>query len=62
MELIINLYKTVAKLDEASQALKKSQPLKKILFVATTAKDIVSESSKRLTYLLKDGLRNVQIL
>ena len=48
---IINLYKTVAKLDEASQALKKiAASGRKILFVATKkqAKDIVSESSKNI--------------
>ena len=48
---IINLYKTVAKLDEASQALKKiAASGRKILFVATKkqAKDIVSESSKKI--------------
>ena len=48
---IINLYKTVAKLDEASNALKKiAASGRKILFVATKkqAKDIVSESSKKI--------------
>ena len=48
---ILNLYKTVAKLDEASQALKKiAASGRKILFVATKkqAKDIVSESSKKI--------------
>ena len=48
---IINLYKTVAKLDEASNALKKiASTGRKILFVATKkqAKDIVSESSKKI--------------
>ncbi len=48
---IINLYKTVVKLDEASQALKKiAASGRKILFVATKkqAKDIVSESSKKI--------------
>jgi len=48
---IINLYKTVAKLDEASQALKKiAASGRKILFVATKkqAKDIVSESSSKI--------------
>ena len=48
---IINLYKTVAKLDEASNALKKiASSGRKILFVATKkqAKDIVSESSKKV--------------
>ena len=48
---IINLYKTVAKLDEASNALKKiASSGRKILFVATKkqAKDIVSESSKKI--------------
>ena len=48
---IINLYKTVAKLDEASLALKKiAASGRKILFVATKkqAKDIVSESSKKV--------------
>ena len=48
---IINLYKTVAKLDEASQALKKiATSGRKILFVATKkqAKDIVSESSTKI--------------
>ena len=48
---IINLYKTVVKLDEASQALKKiAASGRKILFVATKkqAKDIVSESSKKV--------------
>ena len=48
---IINLYKTFAKLDEASQALKKiAASGRKILFVATKkqAKDIVSESSKKV--------------
>jgi small subunit ribosomal protein S2 len=46
---IINLYKTVVKLDEASQALKKiAASGRKILFVATKkqAKDIVSELMK----------------
>ena len=48
---IINLYKTVAKLEEASNALKKiASSGRKILFVATKkqAKDIVSESSKKI--------------
>ena len=48
---IINLYKTVAKLDDASNALKKiASSGRKILFVATKkqAKDIVSESSKKI--------------
>ena len=48
---IINLYKTVAKLEEASKALKKiASSGRKILFVATKkqAKDIVSESSKKI--------------
>jgi small subunit ribosomal protein S2 len=48
---IINLYKTVAKLEEASSALKKiASSGRKILFVATKkqAKDIVSESSKKI--------------
>ena len=48
---IINLYKTVAKLDEASQALKKiAASGRKILFVATKkqAKDIISESSTKI--------------
>ena len=48
---IINLYKTVAKLEEASNALKKiTSSGRKILFVATKkqAKDIVSESSKKI--------------
>ena len=43
---VINLYKTVAKLDEAQQALKQiSSSGRKILFVATKkqAKDIVAE-------------------
>ena len=45
---IINLYKTVAKLEDASNALKKiASSGRKILFVATKkqAKDIVSEST-----------------
>jgi small subunit ribosomal protein S2 len=48
---IINLYKTVAKLEEASNALKKiASSGRKILFVATKkqAKDIVSESSRKI--------------
>ena len=48
---IINLYKTVAKLEDASNALKKiASSGRKILFVATKkqAKDIVSESSKKI--------------
>ena len=48
---IINLYKTVAKLEDASNALKKiAASGRKILFVATKkqAKDIVSESSKKI--------------
>ena len=48
---IINLYKTVAKLEEASNALKKiASSGRKILFVATKkqAKDIVAESSKKI--------------
>jgi small subunit ribosomal protein S2 len=48
---IINLYKTVAKLEDASNALKKiAASGRKILFVATKkqAKDIVSESSKKV--------------
>ena len=48
---IINLYKTVAKLEEASNALKKiASSGRKILFVATKkqAKDIISESSKKI--------------
>ena len=48
---IINLYKTVAKLEDASNALKKiAASGRKILFVATKkqAKDIVSESSKNI--------------
>ena len=48
---IINLYKTVAKLEEASNALKKiAASGRKILFVATKkqAKDIVSECSKKI--------------
>lgn len=48
---IINLYKTVAKLDEASRALKKiTASGRKILFVATKkqAKDIVSESATKI--------------
>lgn len=46
---IINLYKTAAKLDEASEALKKiAGSGRKILFVATKkqAKDIVAEKAK----------------
>ena len=46
---IINLYKTVAKLDEANEALKKiAASGRKILFVATKkqAKDIVAEKAK----------------
>ena len=48
---IINLYKTVAKLEDASNALKKiAASGRKILFVATKkqAKDIVSESSRKI--------------
>ena len=48
---IINLYKTLAKLEDASNALKKiASSGRKILFVATKkqAKDIVSESSKKI--------------
>ena len=48
---IINLYKTVAKLEDASNALKKiAASGRKILFVATKkqAKDIVSDSSKKI--------------
>ena len=48
---IINLYKTIAKLEDASNALKKiAVSGRKILFVATKkqAKDIVSESSKKI--------------
>ena len=48
---IINLYKTLAKLEDASNALKKiASSGRKILFVATKkqAKDIVSESSKKV--------------
>lgn len=48
---IINLYKTVAKLDEACRALKKiTASGRKILFVATKkqAKDIVSESAAKI--------------
>lgn len=46
---VINLYKTVAKLEEANEALKKiAASGKKILFVATKkqAKDIVAEKAK----------------
>ena len=48
---IISLYKTVAKIEEASQALTKiASSGRKILFVATKkqAKDIVSESAKKV--------------
>ena len=48
---IISLYKTVAKIEEASEALAKiAASGKKILFVATKkqAKDIVSESAKKV--------------
>ena len=48
---IISLYKTVAKIKEASEALKKiAASGRKILFVATKkqAKDIVSESAKKV--------------
>ncbi len=48
---IINLYKTLAKLEDASNALKKiAASGRKILFVATKkqAKDIVSDSSKKI--------------
>ena len=48
---IISLYKTVAKIEEASQALAKiASSGRKILFVATKkqAKDIVSESAKKV--------------
>tara|TARA_B100001057_G_scaffold432926_1_gene461403 strand:- start:755 stop:1627 length:873 start_codon:yes stop_codon:yes gene_type:complete len=48
---IISLYKTVAKIEEASEALKKiAASGRKILFVATKkqAKDIVSESAKKV--------------
>ena len=48
---IINLYKTAAKLEEASNAIKKiASSGRKILFVATKkqAKDIVSESSNKI--------------
>jgi small subunit ribosomal protein S2 len=53
---VINLYKTVAKLDEASEALKKiAASGRKILFVATKkqAKDIVSDkvSSVNMPYI-----------
>ncbi len=47
---IINLYKTAAKIDEASEALKKiAASGRKILFVATKkqAKDIVAEKAKQ---------------
>ena len=47
---IINLYKTISKLDEASSALKKiASSGRKILFVATKkqAKDIVAEVAKK---------------
>lgn len=65
---IINLYKTVAKLDEASQALKKiAASGRKILFVATKKrlKILYLNLPKRLTCLtlLKDGLEEcLQIL
>jgi len=48
---IINLYKTISKLEEASEALKKiAISGRKILFVATKkqAKDIVSEAAKKV--------------
>ena len=48
---IISLYKTVAKIEEASEALKKiAASGRKILFVATKkqAKDIVSKSAERI--------------
>ena len=48
---IIDLYKTVAKIEEASEALKKiASSGRKILFVATKkqAKEIISENSKRV--------------
>ncbi|MDO4729270.1 MAG: 30S ribosomal protein S2 [Bacteroidota bacterium] len=48
---IINLYKTVAKIEEASEALKKiAASGRKILFVATKkqAKDIVAEKAKSI--------------
>ena len=48
---IISLYKTVAKIEEASEALAKiASSGRKILFVATKkqAKDIVSESAKKV--------------
>ena len=48
---IINLYKTVAKIDEASEALKKiAASGRKILFVATKkqAKEIVAESASKV--------------
>ena len=48
---IISLYKTVAKIKESSEALKKiAASGRKILFVATKkqAKDIVSESAKKV--------------
>jgi small subunit ribosomal protein S2 len=48
---IISLYKTVAKIEEASEALKKiAASGRKILFVATKkqAKDIVAESAKKV--------------
>ena len=57
---IINLYKTVNKLEEACNALKKiSSSGRKILFVATKkqAKDIISKVHLKLIclILLKDG-------
>ena len=48
---IINLYKTISKLEEASEALKKiAISGRKIIFVATKkqAKDIVSEAAKKV--------------
>ena len=48
---IISLYKTVAKIEEASEALKKiAASGRKILFVATKkqAKDIVSKSAQQV--------------
>ena len=48
---IINLYKTISKLEEASEALKKiAISGRKILFVATKkqAKDVVSEAAKKV--------------
>jgi small subunit ribosomal protein S2 len=57
---IIDLYKTAAKIEETSEALRKiTNSGRKILFVATKkqAKDIVAEKSKavNMPYITEDG-------